>query len=337
VTQAAGHGSLRFDDLLRVAALLRPDPVTLEKIASMLGVGDARRKEAGESESVAHLEPVDEPIFPPPIEPSVEAASASSTDVRAEEAIDDREDELDVEVIRRDRVPPSVPEWLRAAKPLRTGSSSEASGLAASLPPLFTPRRSRAILTSFIAMPGEGDVDTGSLIERVARGEPIRELPRRIRPTLGRGVRVLVDRSDAMMPFLGDIAGLTADLNRVAGLGQELQSFVGSPMRGCGVGSPRRWRPFGQDESRPLPGSRVVCITDLGLGRGGLGSIPVSRQEWLEFAESVRRLGCSPCAIVPYEPTEWPRSLARAIDLLFWDPSTRASDAIRSLLRRRPR
>ncbi len=325
------HRSL-LGDLLRVKAALRPDNATMTAIVAMLGAGSRE-------EPVA---PVGEPdgddpagvgrVGPPAESPTEQAAPQQPEEVSEPDEMDD---ELDVLVTEGVRAAPSVPEWLRAARPLLVGPSNapSLSDPWSMLPPLFPRKRARAVVSGFLAMPGEGEVDVDALSERVARGHAVHSVPRRVRPTLGRGVHVLVDRGDSMMPFLGDIASLTKDIARVAGLGQRIESFIGTPLRGCGSGPKRSWSAFASERS-PLPGSRIVCITDLGLGEPAIGQSPADPEEWLQFAVAVRRLGCSPSAIVPYEPARWPASLRRAMDLLFWDPATRASDALRGLLRR---
>lgn len=339
-----GVGADRIADLLRVAAALRPDASAMAEIVALLGRREgaephdvlARDDGAGEAEVVvgrADTEGLDD------AHDANEEPEAIAKDEDAETEPLEAEDELDIVVMQRERTTPDVPEWVRAARPLAMTASvspDAGAGELPALPPLFAAKRTRAVLTGFLAMPGEGEVDVDALIERVARGQTLTAIPRRVRPTLGRGVHVLLDRSDAMMPFLGDIAALTGDLARVAGLGQRIESFVGSPSRGCGTGSRRRWRPFG--EANPPPrGSRVVCITDLGLGGAAIGERAADTEEWIAFAATVQRLGCSLGAIVPYEPERWPRTVRRVMALLFWDPSTRASDALRDLLRRAAR
>jgi hypothetical protein len=342
----AGHAASlsadHFADLLRVAMTLCPDEPSMLAIMTLL----AGRDRDGASDAVSDDavtvdgDEVNEDAGGETGRSQVEESQANqSTEGTADEEPNDVDDELDIAITERQRTMPAVPEWVRAARPLMsTGLTSAgiAADPSATLPPLLPSKRARAILTGFLAMPGEGEVDVDALTERVAKGHPLFTIPRRLRPTLGRGVHLLVDRSDAMMPFLGDIAMLSKDLACVAGLGQRVESFAASPLRGCGIGSRRRWSPFGE-ANPPLPGSRVICITDLGLGGAAVGQQAADPEEWIAFAATVRRLGCSPGAIVPYEPERWPKSVRRAMDLLFWDPATRASDALRDLLKRRIR
>jgi hypothetical protein len=235
-------------------------------------------------------------------------------------------------VRRRTHPLPSLPDWLTSAPPL---PASPPPGAAAEAPAsLLDTRRSRAILGSLAAAPGDGPIDVEAILRSVARGEALARLPYRLMPSLARGVQLLVDRSDAMLPFRLDTEGLERELRRLAGGSMEVLSFVACPSRGCGTGVRRRWKPYGP-ERVPRLGARILCVTDLGLGVPPHGDPPAYSEEWIAFAGELRRAGCSVGALVPYPPERWPSEVGRVMELFHWDLSLTVARAARGVLQRR--
>ncbi|WP_434300358.1 hypothetical protein [Corallococcus exiguus] len=159
-------------------------------------------------------------------------------------------------------------------------------------------------------------------------------LPRRLRPTLAHGVQLLLDRSDAMLPFLRDVASLEEEISQLVGAGTEVLHFVACPTRGCGRGGRRRWKPYGS-ERLPRPGTRVLCVTDLGIGMPPPGDAPALLEEWAEFIGRVRRAGGAVAALVPYPSERWPHGLEPAMQVFEWDWTLTMVRAARGMSRRR--
>lgn len=202
------------------------------------------------------------------------------------------------------------------------------------LEPLLTERSSTAILnaalTTLVRDDGEPDID--ALVEAFARGIPLTRLPRAPRPTLRFGVQVLVDQGDGMQPYRRDQRELA---RRITGLvGAELTQirfFADAPNRGTGPASPRTWQPY----RPPSPGTRVLVVSDLGVGGPVLHPRRASVGEWYEVCHEIVRAGCTVLALVPYPVTRVPAELTPLLSALTWDRTTTVSTVAALVGRRR--
>lgn len=201
-------------------------------------------------------------------------------------------------------------------------------GEAAPAPPvpdsLLDPRQARAILFHALGTRvADGPVDVGALVRARAAGRPLPVVPRARRSTLSHGVQVLVDRGEGMLPFLDDVRQLLAAVRRVVGAARvSVLDFQGSPLRGAGTGSRRRWRPYAAQ--LPAPGTVVLAVTDLGARGARLRRDTAHPAEWAALAGRLRRHGCPLRALVPYPPARWPGGLSRELGIIPWDRGTGA-------------
>ena len=236
-----------------------------------------------------------------------------------------------------------VPDWMQRLTSLENVVGAAPAGRAPAAAPLFPDRRARGILTAALATErGEGEIDVPALVSSIARGGAAVTLPRRKVTTLSRGVQLLVDVGPALLPFREDVRGLERDVLRLVGAASlEIVRFEGTPLG-------RVWRdandnrdavddPGGDYRERylPRPGTRVLCVTDLGIGA------PAEGRRWagtgcLAFTEALAAAGCPFVALVPYGRGRWPRGLARRIPILHWDRRTSAA-VIARVLRDRAR
>jgi len=223
-----------------------------------------------------------------------------------------------------------LPAWLERVDPLP--ESSTVVEPAVPVPdPLLEPRWTRAILSGALATLSEtGPLDVPRLVRGVARSRPWRTVPRRPWPTLARGVQVLVDRSEAMLPFAVDQDGLLDKLRAVVGRERlEVLRFE-RPGDKAGAGPRRTWTSY-FEHHRPRPGMAVLALTDLGIGERRLGTRPVEPEDWRTFAEELRRLGAPLVVLVPYDKKRWPADLGRALTILPWDRITSARTVRRAI------
>ena len=192
--------------------------------------------------------------------------------------------------------------------------------------PLFLPLWTRAILSGALSTRSDdGPLDIRRVVERVASGETSAELPRLARPTLSRGVQVLVDRSETMLPFSKDQGWLEEEIQKVVGEGgAQVLYFDGRPTGKAGRGGKRRWEPY-MERHLPGAGTVVLLLTDLGVGYPPSLAMPAGEHEWVAFAERLRRRGCPVVAFVPYAPERVPAALHRLMTIIQWDRSTSAS------------
>jgi hypothetical protein len=197
--------------------------------------------------------------------------------------------------------------------------------------PLLVPNWTRAMMSAALATSGgDGVLDINRIVERLARKEHLKRLPMRPFPTLTQGVQILVDMGPSMIPYARDQAWLQNEVQKVVGYEKaQALRFVGTPLRGAGIGERSRWAQY----QPPASGTPVLLLTDLGICHSASSADWTSDSDWQSFAEVVKRAGCPLIAFVPYAPSRWPRSLARSMILIQWDrPTTIAT--VRSLVRR---
>ena len=249
----------------------------------------------------------------------------------------DAVDELSEEVAEPDEVVdagPPVASTLREAEPepltwplsARTIDAEVSEEREPHMPhvPLLVPGWTRAVLSGAFATvraDDDGPLDVDVMIDTLARGEVIDRGLRRPWPTLRRGVQLLVDRGEGMVPFTLDQRRLIKQIRDVAGRDRApARVFVGTPDRPVDDvdDAGPRWVP-------PAPGTVVVLLTDLGIGRPMLSLDPAGEDEWLAFAQRVRRAGCPLVAFVPYPQSRWPRPLREVMTILEWDRTTTAA------------
>ena len=194
--------------------------------------------------------------------------------------------------------------------------------------PLFDARWTRAIVGAICATRSQdGPIDMEALVERIARSEAIAELPRERVVTVRRGVQLLIDHGQSMMPFMRDVEQITERIVEVTGVDRtQVWRFSGFPEDGAGPGGPSTWqRPY----PPPPAGTPVVVISDLGAARGAAARDGASRDAWLTFGAKLTRSGCPAIALVPL-PAERLATLSAGFRILSWDRSTAVSQARRA-------
>jgi hypothetical protein len=202
------------------------------------------------------------------------------------------------------------------------------------LDPLLTQRSSTAILnaalTTLVQDDGEPDVDT--LVDSFARCLPQIRLPRATRHTLRFGVQVLVDMGDGMQPYRRDQYELVQQITGLVGPElTQVRYFADVPTRGTGPGPRRTWQTY----RTPGPGTRVLIVSDLGVGGPFLDPRRASVAEWQQVLDEISRAGCTAVALVPYPADKVPAGLARLLSALTWDRTTTVS-TVAALVGRRP-
>jgi hypothetical protein len=188
------------------------------------------------------------------------------------------------------------------------------------LTPLLSPGTTPAILQALLqAQAMDGEPDVARMVEHVARGLPLTRIIRRPRPTMRFGTQVLLDTGESMEPFARDQRELVARIKDVVGAdGVEPVSFADAPLRGVRRGRARAREPY----RPPPPGTRVLVVSDLGIGGRALNPMRAGAEEWLDFVETVERAQCRAVALVPFPPTRIPTSLAVRLPVITWDRST---------------
>jgi hypothetical protein len=188
--------------------------------------------------------------------------------------------------------------------------------------PLFFPRWTRAILSAGLATNSEvGEIDVDRAVKILASGQPLKTLPLLSTPTLTRGVQLLVDRSDAMTPFIRDQIRLQKEILATVGNDRVvIMRFVGCPTRRAGAGAEPTWSNY----EPPASKAPVLLLSDLGIGKPSLDDERAGVSEWLTFIERVKKAKCPLLAFVPYEESRWPPTLASKMSIIQWDRNTTA-------------
>jgi hypothetical protein len=219
-----------------------------------------------------------------------------------------------------------TPSWAGNFEPLP--KAAEAPAIPApsrKFEPLLLPNWTRSILSGALSRKThDGPVNVGKVVTSIARGEMVTALPRYPRPTLSRGVQVLIDRSATMLPFADDQRWLEREIRLVVGEeNAQILSFEGCPTRRVGRGPKSEWKDY-EPHFRPRRGTVLLLLTDLGIGRPPSPAAGVRFDEWRLFAESLRKRGCPLVALVPYAPARWPPVLTSLITIVQWDRTTGA-------------
>lgn len=182
-------------------------------------------------------------------------------------------------------------------------------------PPLLSPRSAGGIVQYLLSRQiADGEVDIAALLEAIAAGRPPVALTRKPQRTLRFGAQVLLDLSEQMRLFRRDQNQVTEIVRAVVGSAStDVLYFADVPTRGAGVGPRWKWR----DYKPPPPGSRVLLLTDFGIGGGQPRFKHVD--EWLVFLDRLRSHGCWPVALVPYPPARWPSRILTHCPMCRWD------------------
>ncbi len=244
-------------------------------------------------------------------------------------------------VSEHDRLPPLVrsslvpklgaaaapPEWLSQAALIPTPRSG-GNLFHAPLQPLFEPRWQRSILTRLASTKQPlGPPDVEVIVAHIARGVPLRRVPRRLVPSAARGLQLLIDQSASMEPFRLDTAQLARAFVRTIGAARvSLRTFHGLPAWDCqGVTEAIAYRP-------PLPGTPILVLSDLGLEPRCPQERAPSSGEWLEFLQRLARARCTCTVILPRDLEELPHELRRApAQWVAWSRATRVSRLTRAM------
>lgn len=223
----------------------------------------------------------------------------------------------------------SKPEWVSSTSPLAPRVKKPVAPPAPL--PLIKKRVRRAILSAVLATRVlDGSPDLKRIFNELTSCRPLAELPMLPRTTLCQGAQVLVDGWIGMTPFSADQQGMVQAISRMIPPDRfELLRFAGCPTRGVGTGCRNEWSRW----QAPPRHTRVLVLSDLGIGGPLVDRDRANASEWLEFAKQVRDAHCPITALVPYEPARWPTELANSITLIHWSERLTAG-AIRRTIRR---
>ncbi len=312
------RAAIWLGDAIRVADALGADRETVVRIQVLLGLTPPAEPVAERRVRVAPP-PVSPPAVRSPEPPATPVARDLATHPRLES-----EDRTMPTVERLESRRPPVPAVLPALPDVLEPPPSP-------MPPeptdLFHRDRQRAVLTALCSGPAPtGEPDLDAAVEIAARGEPLLTLPAEIRPTTRRGLQLLIDHGEAMLPFLRDQQRLLRSVAALTGPdGLEVVHFARTPLDhpGAGTGPLWNWRPY-----RPqLPGQPVLVLSDLGAL-----TLPGDRSDvedrWQRFAALLGEAGCPLVALVPAPLRRISARVRSAVAIVPWDRPTGVRDAV---------
>jgi hypothetical protein len=307
-----------FDDLMTAFARLRPsDEATRRKIATLVGFGLRETPAEKPKDTTPPPKPTTKkPKETPP--PPIVTPTATTPPVDAPPSAEKVSQEVPfvLQPAARER---RTSDWV-GVQPLTQLSADPIAP--PSIEPLFVPRWMRGILTAAAATTApHGPIDVASIVRTVGRGSTFRRIPRLDAPAMARAVQVLVDASDAMLPFADDVVWMVGKIQSIAGRDRtEVLGFEARDEFRAGKGARFLWEPFPATHA-PLPGMAVLLLTDLGIGRVPYGPwLPPER--WAAFIRALQKRDANVVAFVPYPSRRWPRTLRRLLPIVQWDVST---------------
>jgi hypothetical protein len=226
---------------------------------------------------------------------------------------------------RRRRLLPMRVETVPAARrpfvaPTVPAATDEEHESPPDLLPLLHPSWTRAVLTAAAAgQVAQRAIDVDAVVAELARLRMSATLPRLRTWSLSRGVQVLADDGEGMVPFARDVDSLIAAVVELAGPElTEILHFAGGPWHGVLDAASWSELPY----IPPAPGVPILLISDFGIARRPFSSEAATSIEWRRFLEELRGDGHEVIAFVPYPRERWPRMLVDSAQLVQWDRGT---------------
>jgi hypothetical protein len=199
--------------------------------------------------------------------------------------------------------------------------------------PLTAATQQRALAMALAGTAVGGRINVLALVDDFAQRRARRAPPRLPRPSLRRGVQLIVDRGPALEPFRGDLERLrNALLSVVSQSGMDeigFESDPGTVVRRRRHGGRVVRGPWPAGDLLPAPGTPVVVVTDLGIAVPKVGPLASAMHNWLEQYEAFRRARVRALFLVPYPPARWPPVVARRLPVVYWADRLRPGEVAR--------
>lgn len=217
---------------------------------------------------------------------------------------------------------PPLPAEIANQEPLKLGASNH--------PPvprlsLFPQRTARGLLAASVAQPARGyDLDMPRLIRASVQRKPLRSLPLLPRFSTQQGCQLLLDFSEALVPWWDDMRDLIQQFQAVLGeTACPVYEFTDNPRHAV------RWTETGEQTWQAIAGKPVVSATDFGQVRTARHELRPGLSVWRDFALHCRRWQIPVIALTPLGHKRCPKELAHLMSIIDWNPHTRVSDVKR--------
>jgi hypothetical protein len=187
---------------------------------------------------------------------------------------------------------------------------------------LLAPRSTSALLHLALSRQvDQGELDVERVVDQLSRGLPLESLPRCPIRTVRFGVQVLADLGVNMEPFSRDVHETVQNVQATVGHEHtQVAYFDHCPVRGAGPGPRWTWGEY----VPPAPGTRILILSDLGMGGPRLNARRSTRAEWERLIRILAYAECTAVAFVPFPEQRWPSWAAKLLPLVPWDRQTTA-------------
>jgi hypothetical protein len=214
-----------------------------------------------------------------------------------------------------------LPRTVPLQMPFSSRSLAELLPLGTPPPPaqgLFPARSHRALLGALGAtLRPEGDVDIEATVTALAKGEPLRKVPRYLVKTTRGGLDLLLDVGAAMDPYRADMDRLPDEFARVVGSdGLQLRWFEDCPLSEEGVLIPERLE--SEPYRLPQTGTPILAVTMFGV-RGPIPPQPEVLHGWRQFVSAANRANTPLVILTPLVPSQRPADLPPYSATVTWD------------------
>lgn len=196
---------------------------------------------------------------------------------------------------------------------------------------LFPDRKSRGLLTAATAQLTVGKtLDIPRLIQASIQRRPQKQLPVLPRFTNRNGCQLMLDFSDALMPWWDDMRGLITQCHSLLGEANcPVYEFDYDPQEAI------RWTEAGELPWRSVTNKPVLLATDFGITRYSRQLLRPSFAVWRDFALHCHKQRVPVIALTPIERQRAPKlfnKLEKLMTVVQWHPQVKAAD-IKRLLR----
>lgn len=190
---------------------------------------------------------------------------------------------------------------------------------------LFPQRTARGLLSASVAQPSRGyDLDMPRLIRASVQRQPLKSLPLLPRFSTQQGCQLLLDFSEALVPWWDDMRDLIQQFHAVLGeTACPVYEFTDNPHHAV------HWTETGEQPWQAIAGKPVVIATDFGQVRTARHELRPGLSVWRDFALHCRRWQIPVIALTPLGHKRCPKELAHLMSIIDWNPHTRASDVKR--------
>ena len=217
------------------------------------------------------------------------------------------------------------PEWYREAKVLKTDDPvlhiDSKTEPAPETPPLMRWAKLWPFLKlAFSVQHSARSLDTPRIIDRIARAQVLRRLPRKQYQNWAGDCQLVIDYAESLTPFWGDFNDLRDRLQRLrGGQGLTILSFAEGDHDGrCRRFVNNDWQKL-DNYPPPAADTPILVLSDLGC----IDDSKQRRLFWQRLGMRLQRRGCVPVALMPCPQSWWHRSLTRLFFPLCWDRLTR--------------